>query len=68
MLFWEAKLIHKLREKTMVPQLHYIGTEESNPQSIKHIMVMDILGKSLDDLFEACGRKFDVRTCLLIAV
>jgi serine/threonine protein kinase len=29
MLFWESKLIHKLRGKTMVPGLYYIGTDNS---------------------------------------
>ena len=27
MLFWESKLIHKLRNKTSVPHLHYVGDE-----------------------------------------
>ena len=31
MLFWESKLIHKLRGKTSVPGLYYIGTDNSVP-------------------------------------
>lgn len=31
MLFWESKLIHKLRGKTHVPGLYYIGTDNSVP-------------------------------------
>jgi hypothetical protein len=31
MLFWESKLIHKLRGKARVPSLLYIGTDTSNP-------------------------------------
>ena len=29
MLFWESKLIHKLRGKTNVPNLHYVGDEKT---------------------------------------
>ena len=30
MLFWESKLIHKLRGKTHIPALYYIGTDKTN--------------------------------------
>jgi len=56
MLFWESKLIHKLRGKTYVPQLFYIGTDNSVPGQQFHVMVMDLLGPSLEDLFSACRR------------
>ena len=29
MLFWESKLIHKLRGKTAVPNLHFVGDEKT---------------------------------------
>ena len=29
---------------------------------------MDLLGKSLEDLFEACGRQFDLKTCCMVAI
>tara|TARA_B100000787_G_C16077604_1_gene242932 strand:+ start:249 stop:404 length:156 start_codon:yes stop_codon:yes gene_type:complete len=51
MLFWESKLIHKLRGKTSVPALFYIGTDNSVPNHSFHVMVMDMLGPSLEDLF-----------------
>lgn len=51
MLFWESKLIHKLRGKTMVPGLYYIGTDNSIADQAYHVMVMDMLGPSLEDLF-----------------
>lgn len=38
-----------------VPQLFYIGTDQSIPNYEFHVMVMELLGKSLEDLFEACG-------------
>lgn len=68
MLFWESKLIHKLRGKTSVPNLHFVGDEKTEDGKIYHVMVMDLLGKSLEDLFQECKRKFDLSTCLHISV
>ena len=51
MLFWESKLIHQLRGKTYVPALHYVGDEKCADGSVFYVMVMDLLGKSLEDLF-----------------
>ena len=51
MLFWESKLIHKLRGKTAVPNLHFVGDEKTEDGKMFHVMVMDLLGKSLEDLF-----------------
>ena len=51
MLFWESKLIHKLRGKTAVPNLHFVGDEKTEDGNLYHIMVMDMLGKSLEELF-----------------
>ena len=68
MLFWESKLIHKLRGKTFVPFLHFVGDEKTEDGKMYHVMVMDLLGKSLEDLFQECRRKFDVKTCLHIAM
>jgi len=68
MLFWESKLIHKLRGKTSVPSLYYIGTDNSIPNQSFHVMVMDMLGPSLEDLFQTCKRSFDLKTCILISI
>ena len=51
MPFWESKLIHKLRGKTFVPFLHFVGDEKTEDGKMYHVMVMDLLGKSLEDLF-----------------
>lgn len=66
MLFWESKLIHKLRGKTSVPGLYYIGTDSSIPNQNFHVMVMDLLGPSIEDLFQTCKRQFDLKTVLMI--
>ena len=68
MLFWEAQLVHKLRGKTLVPSLHYVGDELNRNGTLCHVMIMDMLGKSLEDLFSGCHRKFDLKTCLHIAI
>lgn len=67
MLFWESKLIHKLRGKTEVPLLHFVGDEKTEDGKMFHVMVMDLLGKSLEDLFQECRRKFDLKTVCHIA-
>lgn len=67
MLFWESKLIHKLRGKTYIPSLYYIGTDKTDEKNQFHVMVMDMLGPSLEDLFMQCKRKFDLKTCCLVA-
>ena len=51
-----------------VPSLHYVGTDNSNEKSQFHVMVMDMLGPSLEDLFSASKRQFDLKTVLMIAI
>lgn len=44
-------MIHKMRGKTFVPFLHFVGDEKFEDGRMFHVMVMDLLGKSLEDLF-----------------
>ena len=37
MLFWESKLIHKLRGKTYIPSLYYIGTDKTNEKTLLRV-------------------------------
>ena len=73
--------MHKLRGKSKslskyksklplanVPELYYIGTDNSNPHSPIHIMVMDLLGPSIEDLFQSCKKEFDLTTVINIGI
>ena len=51
-----------------MPQLYYIGTDKMTASYQFHVMVMDLLGQSLENLFEHCKQKFDMQTVCYCAV
>ncbi|CAE8596247.1 unnamed protein product [Polarella glacialis] len=62
MLLYEAKLLKHLEGAPGIADLHY-----SNVEGNYNVMVMDLLGPSLEDLFNVCRRKFSLKTLLMIA-
>lgn len=61
-LMFEAKLMKWLGGVPGFPLLRWAGIEGEY-----NVMVMDLLGPSLEDLFNMCGRKFSVNTVLMLA-
>ncbi|CAI7105766.1 BEM_collapsed_G0016450.mRNA.1.CDS.1 [Saccharomyces cerevisiae] len=45
-----------------IPHAYYFGQE-----GMHNILIIDLLGPSLEDLFEWCGRKFSVKTTCMVA-
>ncbi|CAD7935189.1 unnamed protein product [Amoebophrya sp. A120] len=61
-LMYEAKLLKHLQGGPGIAQVIY-----SECDAERNVMVMDLLGPSLEDLFNLCNRKFTLRTVCLIA-
>lgn len=61
-LHYESKLYMLLQGGTGIPQLKWFGLEGEYS-----IMVIDLLGPSLEDLFNYCNRKFTLKTVLMLA-
>jgi casein kinase 1 len=61
-LMYEAKLLKHLQGVPGIANVHYCDVEGDY-----NVMVMDLLGPSLEDLFNICHRKFSLKTVLMIA-
>lgn len=61
-LIEEARLLRDFMDQLGFPQYMWYGKEGDF-----HIMVIELLGPSLEDLFNYCGRKLSLKTVLLMA-
>eukprot|EP00928_Gymnodinium_smaydae_P070046 TRINITY_DN53988_c0_g1_i1.p1 TRINITY_DN53988_c0_g1~~TRINITY_DN53988_c0_g1_i1.p1 ORF type:complete len:333 (-),score=25.41 TRINITY_DN53988_c0_g1_i1:443-1414(-) len=61
-LLHEARLYRALHGGHWIPRMHKFVTEGSY-----HVLVLDLLGPSLEDLFHFCNRSFGLKTVLMLA-
>ncbi|KAG2216926.1 hypothetical protein INT45_004122 [Circinella minor] len=61
-LEYEAKVYRSLQGGVGIPFVRWYGTECDY-----NAMVIDLMGPSLEDLFNFCSRKFQLKTVLLLA-
>ncbi|KAL3620592.1 Casein kinase 1-like protein 11 [Castilleja foliolosa] len=61
-LHYESKIYMLLQGGTGIPNLKWFGAE-----SEYNVMVIDLLGPSLEDLFNYCNRKLSLKTVLMLA-
>lgn len=61
-LLYEAKLYRVLSGGVGIPIVHWYGVEDSYS-----VMVLDLLGPSLEDLFNFSHRQFSLKTVLMLA-
>ncbi|XP_036595951.1 casein kinase I-like [Trichosurus vulpecula] len=61
-LLYESRLYKLLQGGLGIPRTRWYGQEKDY-----NILVMDLLGPSLEDLFNFCSRKFTLKTVLMLA-
>uniref|UniRef100_G1SAJ6 non-specific serine/threonine protein kinase n=1 Tax=Nomascus leucogenys TaxID=61853 RepID=G1SAJ6_NOMLE len=61
-LLYESKLYTILQGGVGIPHMHWYGQEKDN-----NVLVIDLLGPSLEDLFNFCSRRFTMKTVLMLA-
>ena len=60
-LLYESKIYKILHGGLGIPNIRWFGIEGDY-----NVMVLDLLGPSLEDLFNYCGRRFQLKTVLMI--
>lgn len=65
-LFYEAKLYSYLHNDVIafskgIPRIYYAGCENK-----ANVMVMDLMGPSLEDVFNTCSRKLSLKSTLML--
>ncbi|EGV63030.1 kinase-like protein [Yamadazyma tenuis ATCC 10573] len=59
----EYRTYKHLQGSEGIPSAYYFGQE-----GLHNILVIDLLGPSLEDLFDWCGRRFSVKTVVQVAI
>lgn len=62
-LYLEYRFYQLLGHQVGIPKIHYFGTCGKY-----NALVMELLGPSLEDLFDMCGRTFTLKTVCMIAI
>lgn len=63
-LHLEFRFYKILQQADGIPKVHYFG-----PCGNKYVaLVMELLGPSLEDMFDLCDRKFSIKTTIQIAL
>ena len=60
-LNYEQKIYKILSDGIGIPRVYWFGTHKQ-----RNCMVIDVLGASLEELFRKCGRKFSLKTVLML--
>ncbi|XP_027331704.1 casein kinase 1-like protein 3 [Abrus precatorius] len=61
-LMYEAKLYNNLQGGSGIPRMKWCGTDGDN-----NVLVIELLGPSLEDFFFFCEGKFSLKTVLMLA-
>ncbi|XP_059534732.1 casein kinase I-like [Myotis daubentonii] len=61
-LLYESKLYKILQGGVGIPRMRWYGQEKEY-----NVLVLDLLGPSLEDLFNFCNRRFTMKTVLMLA-
>ncbi|KAL2534069.1 casein kinase 1-like protein 2 [Abeliophyllum distichum] len=61
-LYYESRSYKILQGGTGIPNVKWFGVEGDY-----NVLVMDLLGPSLEDLFNSCSRKLSLKTVLMLA-
>ncbi|VAH59307.1 unnamed protein product [Triticum turgidum subsp. durum] len=61
-LFYEAKIYNALQGGSGIANVKWCGVDGE-----ENVLIIDLLGPSLENLFVYCGRKFTLKTVLMLA-